>query len=239
MCDAEPRPAWPWTIFGLVRFQVGDELLEVLRREILLGDDRHRRLREHADVFEIGDRVVAQVRIERAVSGMAEVHDEQVVAVARRGGRHLLRADRAAGAADVLDQELLAQRLGHAGADDAGDGVAGPARGVGHHDGHGLGRKVLLRQRAGDGGEAQRGGGECSDHGVPSLDYLWGHFMPSGGAGQRVGNAGLSRSTGGIVNRDGHAAAADIVGAGEGDAGALRSARSPARRAWRNRIRQA
>ena len=110
-----------------VGLEVGEELLEVLGRGVLLGDDRLRRVVGDADLLEAGRRVVLEVGVERGRRRLrAHVADAEGVAIGRRRGdaRH---ARRAAGAADVLDHQLLAQRARHVLAEDARDDVGGPA----------------------------------------------------------------------------------------------------------------
>ena len=83
-------------------------------------------------------RVVLEVGIERGGGGLrAHVADRDRVAVGRGLG-DAGHARGAAGAADVLDHQLLAQRARHVLADDAGDDVGRPARGERHDHGDGL-----------------------------------------------------------------------------------------------------
>jgi len=70
------------------------------------------------------------------------------VAVGRRG-QSAGDARGAAGAGDVLDDDLLAQRLGHVIADDAGDDVGRSAGGEGHDHGDGPSRIGLRLCSAG------------------------------------------------------------------------------------------
>ena len=95
---------------AVIGLGVGDELREIVRRQILPRDDDQRIGREHADRLE-------RPRIERRLGkhqmrdAVAELRDaQQRVAVGRRT-QHLLDADTAAGAArPVLDHHLLAER---------------------------------------------------------------------------------------------------------------------------------
>ena len=125
---------------------VGDEVLEVRGRQRLLGDDRLRRVVDDADLREAFRRIVFQVRIERRRRRLRpHVADRDGVAV-RRGLGGAGHAEAAAGAADVLDDEGLAERAAHVLADQAGDDIGRPAGGERHDDGDRFGR-ILLRQR--------------------------------------------------------------------------------------------
>ena len=68
------------------------------------------------------------MRIERDISGMADVHQQQRVAIGQRG-RDLGGADGAAGAARVLDNELLIKSFTHAVRKNARDDVGGTTGG--------------------------------------------------------------------------------------------------------------
>ena len=72
-----------------VRLHVGGELLEVLRREILAGEDQDRRAGNHSDRFEFRCRVVGEVRIERDGSGVSAhmPRDESITVPAPRVSR--------------------------------------------------------------------------------------------------------------------------------------------------------
>src|SRR6185436_3357560 len=99
------------------------------------------------DRLEILFRIVGEVRIERRRGGVrAHVADDNGGAVGR-GARSAQRADRAAGANDILDHELLAEATGIDVGDDAAGDVGGAAGGEGDNHGDGTGR-VVLRQRA-------------------------------------------------------------------------------------------
>ena len=47
-----------------VRLHIGDELLEILGREILAREDQHRRSRDQPDRLEIVRRVIGEIRVE-------------------------------------------------------------------------------------------------------------------------------------------------------------------------------
>ena len=67
---------------ALVRLGVGDELLEVLHRQVLARDQHDRHLRDQADRGEIGLRVVERPLVEGLGLGVgADGADDEVVAV--------------------------------------------------------------------------------------------------------------------------------------------------------------
>ncbi len=83
-------------------------------------------------VLEIGEAVVERTPVERLVDGEdGAARQQQRVAVGRRLG-DALRPGHAAGAADILDDELLAEDLADARAEDARDGVDRPAGRIRH-----------------------------------------------------------------------------------------------------------
>ena len=99
--------------------------------------------RDQADRGEILARIVTGVGVERRVDReRAGAAEDQRVAV-RCTPRHGPRGDRAAGAAAVLDDDLLAQRLAHFVGDDTGHGIVAASRGVGDHQHDGTVRVVL------------------------------------------------------------------------------------------------
>ncbi len=93
------------------------------------GVRHHHDVRLHADQRdrrEVGDRVVAERGVEKAVGRVRHRGDEERVAVGLGLGDRL-GADIGAGAGLVLDHDLLAPDLGEPMADDAGDRVGGAA----------------------------------------------------------------------------------------------------------------
>ena len=100
---------------------------EIFRRRAP-GDQRHRRQILHRVIIELHDR-----RIEHGGLRMPDAHR---VAVGRCM-RDAADADTAAGAADILDDDRLAERHLHLLRQDAGDGVGRSAGRIGHHDGDG------------------------------------------------------------------------------------------------------
>ena len=130
-----------------VVLQIGYEFRQVLGRKILSCDDHGRRVRGEADRNEIALGIVFQVRREHRGGDVgAHAAREQGVAVRRRG-RHARAPDRAAGAADILDDHGLAEDFPHLLGHDARDDVARPAGRKRHHHRDGP-RWVTLRVHA-------------------------------------------------------------------------------------------
>jgi hypothetical protein len=133
----------------LIGLHVGLELLEGLGRQVLLGDQHHRVGAAEANRLEILLAVVGQRLVERDVDReRAHMGEAQRVSIGS-GARDLGDADRAAGAADILNDHLLAQRLAHALAEDARQGVGGAAGRERHDHGDRLVRIGLSHRRKG------------------------------------------------------------------------------------------
>ena len=153
---------------GLVCLGVGDELLEVLHRQVLARDERDRHLGDQPDGGEIGLRVVQRLLVERLGLGVgADGADDEVVAVGRAVG-DTLGAGLAAGAGDVLDHHLLAESFAHLRADHAAEHVGRTAGGERDHHGDRAGRIIL---RGGAGGEPDKAGQHAGD------DFEHEHFL--------------------------------------------------------------
>ncbi|MDT4838576.1 hypothetical protein FQZ97_723360 [compost metagenome] len=155
------------------------------------GIDHHhlRRLGDHGDRDEILLDVVVELLVERRGDGMVRTADEDGIAVRHGLGRDA-GTDRAAGAAAVVDHELLAQLLGQLRGQRARKGIGAAAGRERHDHGDGLGRPGIgmgrgcCEQRGGaDAGHAQchargaraRGQAELTTiHvAVSSLSFLW------------------------------------------------------------------
>ena len=130
----------------LVRLDVSEELLEILRREALPADDRHRHVVDEADVLEILERIEAQAAVQRRRRRHADMVDQDRVAVRLRV-LHLLGRQNSARARAVLDEDRLAQGLAHRLRHHAGDGIGRSARGIGNqHDDRPC--RIILRRCA-------------------------------------------------------------------------------------------
>ena len=163
-----------------IGFGVGDEFLEVLDRQILARDQRDRRLGKEGDRREILRRVIKRLLVERLVLRMrADARQDHGVAVGRGIG-DALAAIHAAGAADILDHNLLAEDLAHARREYAADRVLRAARSERNDHGDRPGRKVL---RIGSRAESQHTGNGCTrnqiTHAHERLPRFAAHFpMP-------------------------------------------------------------
>ena len=135
---------------------VGDEALEIFRREIRLADDRHRHVGDQADRLKAFDRIVGQGLVEADAGRLADVTEQDRVAVRFRLG-DAGRADRSAGAADIHDDDLLSQAAPHRFGDQAGDDVARPGGGERHHHRHRAVRIILRERRYGAAQEQESG----------------------------------------------------------------------------------
>ena len=117
-----------------VGFQVGDQFLEVLGRDLVGGHDQKRVGRQQGDRREVVLQVVVQVLVDGAVHHIgAEVTDADRVAV-RRGAGELAHRDGSRRAGNVVDDELLPEFAAHAFAHDAGHDVGRAAGREGHDE---------------------------------------------------------------------------------------------------------
>ena len=103
----------------LVLFHVVDELRHGVGRKFIGGDENGRLVGDQHDRHKIFEQVVGRLLVERLVDGVGAGAHHDGVAVRRRL-RDARGADHAAGAADILDDDLLAQHLGNLAGDDAG-----------------------------------------------------------------------------------------------------------------------
>ena len=95
----------------LVFLHVGGELAQRVRRKILSGDQHHRVFGNEPDRLEIRLRLVGKIGILHDRGGMRpHVAKNERVAVGR-GARPACHAGGAAGADNILDDELLAELL--------------------------------------------------------------------------------------------------------------------------------
>jgi hypothetical protein len=127
----------------LVCPRVGDELRQVVGRQILAREQQQRRLGHEQDRRKVGRGIVERRFVERLVRGVrAHVSEHELIAV-RRGPRDARAAQHPASAADVLDDHFLAERLRDARGEDAADRVGRPAGGEWHHHRDRAGRPVI------------------------------------------------------------------------------------------------
>ncbi|MNQ81412.1 hypothetical protein D3C85_964340 [compost metagenome] len=147
---------------------VGDQLLHVV--------GGHRRV-HHQDVGQVADtddgreagfRVVALLLVQADIDGQRAGGAEQDGVAVGLGVGHVLGADVAAGAAAVLDDDVLLERLSEFFGQAARQGVGGAARRKGHDQRDGANGRVGVRSERGsrDGGGRgrQQQGGEVAFH---------------------------------------------------------------------------
>ena len=160
----------------LVGLGVVDQPLQIGRLEVLAGDDGHRHLGDEADIFEGVQRVVCELPVQRRAGRHADVMEEQRIAV-RLGVGDAAGAQRAAGAADILDDDLLAEILRHGFRDEARDRVGRAAGRKRHHNGDGAFR-IGLRAR-GERIKRDGRGGSQSGNKFSHRDFLPGYESPT------------------------------------------------------------
>ncbi len=139
--------------FGVagMRLHPGDQRFQVVRRQRLLGDQKLRIVRNQPDRLEIGLQIVVEIVDDAADMGVP-LADVDGVAVGR-GAREPPDADRAAGAADILDDHRLAEESPHLVGDDAPGDVGRAARRERHDQRDGARGKSLLRVNGCAGGQ--------------------------------------------------------------------------------------
>ena len=150
----------------LVGFGVGDELAQRVGGEILARHQHLRILDEYGDRREVVDRVIWRLLGEQLAVGVGPaVAVEENVAVGCRLG-DAARAGRSAGAADILDDDLLAEQFAHGLRQDPRNHIERAAGGEGHDHGNGAGRPILgiegMKRRQHD--HSERGGDEPCQH---------------------------------------------------------------------------
>src|SRR5262249_28457813 len=106
-----PDPGRAVLHFRLVCFGIGDELLQILDRQILARDQYDRLLADQRDGREIGHGVVERMLVERLAMREGPGAAEYELITVGRGLRHAACARHAAGAADVFYDHLLAEDL--------------------------------------------------------------------------------------------------------------------------------
>ena len=124
-------------------------------RRVLRDHDEVRVLAEQRDRHEVGHRIVVQRRIEHRHDRQRRRAEQHGVAVGRGMGRGVV-GDVAAGAALVLDDDLLAPHLRQAAGGDAGGGVGAAARREADDQPHHARRPRLRRPTRTEAGRARR-----------------------------------------------------------------------------------
>jgi hypothetical protein len=128
----------------------------VVGRQVGPADQRHRHFVDHAEVFEVVQRLVGQRAVQRRCAGDADVVQQQRVAI-RRGLGDLVGAQRAADAADVLDDDGAAQRLAQRFGEVPGDLVGRAPGGEGHDERDGFVGVFGQCGKGNNGGQEARG----------------------------------------------------------------------------------
>ena len=128
--------------FARFCFRNGDELLHILHRQRRVHYECGGHVRDDSDRREVIHRVVVELLDHRRVDGVPRRHHDQRVAVGRSACGHF-GANRATGAAAVVDDHLLPEGLAHLGREHAADDVGISARGEGNDHPDGPGRKLL------------------------------------------------------------------------------------------------
>ena len=137
---------------------VPDELHQFrqrLGRHLRVDHHDIRRNRNQRHRREILDRIIRHLGVEAGVHDEAGADRHDGVAVRRHAG-DLAGRGVAAGAADVLDEELLAEIVGKLLRHDAGDGIGRSAGGKADHDAHRPARIALRRCRHDAGQQPRR-----------------------------------------------------------------------------------
>ena len=134
-----------------VCLHVGHELLEVLRRKILPGEDQDRGAGNHSDRLEIYRRVVSEVRVECDRSRVgAHVTRYESVAVRRRA-HGAGRFGCSGGADNKIDDDLMPKRARHGLGDNPRNDVGRAPGGERYYQ-----RDIFIRKISLRGGETCR-----------------------------------------------------------------------------------
>jgi hypothetical protein len=108
-------------------------ILQIAGGEILTRDQERGLIRNQHHWREIGGEIVERIFVKRLVDGIGPAAEHELIAVRSRL-RDARRAHHSAGAADILDDHLLAQNLGQPPPDDAPEHVgAAASRERDHH----------------------------------------------------------------------------------------------------------
>jgi hypothetical protein len=124
-------------------FAMRDDVAERFRRKRWMRHDDHRRPGDQPDRRKILGKVVAGIGTE---ADAGQQHGDGVAVRRRLGG--VAGADHAAGAAAILDHDLLAERVRKLLPDDAAHRVDAAAGRIGHDQRDRSGRIILRRRRS-------------------------------------------------------------------------------------------
>jgi len=134
-----------------------DHVAQRLRRQARARHHDRGRLDRERHRHEVLERIVRQLRVQGGGDHVRAVGEHERVPVRRRLG-DLRGADRAAGAAAILDHELVGELLRQLLRDGPRGDVGQSAGRERHHDADRLGRPGALRERRGRGEQASDGG---------------------------------------------------------------------------------
>ena len=139
-------PAEPNLILRLIGFEIGGEFFEIGDGQIVTRHQKQRLLDREPDRRKVGDRV--RRRLLEQILALREGIDraEHDLIAIRRSLCHAADADRAARAAEIFDDHLLAERLGDFCREDAADNVGAAARPEWNDHGNDM-RRPALRER--------------------------------------------------------------------------------------------
>ena len=126
---------------------VGDQLLEVTRREFLARQDHHLRLGEQTHGLERGQRIEVELLVERRDGREPEMIDQERVAIGFGFG-DLHRAHDAARPTNILDHHGLVEPRAQSLGENTTEKVASPARRIGNDQRDRLAGIGLLREGA-------------------------------------------------------------------------------------------
>jgi hypothetical protein len=140
---------------------MGHELLEIVRRQVLLGHQHQRRVGDEGHRLEVVGRVVHRLGVHRIADRMGADRGEHEQVAVRRGLRHPHRAGYAAAARHVLDDDGLADRLGQRRLQDARERIHRPSGRERHHHGQRPRRPLLRRGRKACGAKSCDGEGRA------------------------------------------------------------------------------
>jgi hypothetical protein len=129
----------------LIGFAIGDELLQILDRQILARDQQDRLLTDQRDGREVGHRIVERMLVVRLAMREGPGATEHELVSVGRSLRDAAGTGHAAGAADILDDHLLPKSLRQSRREYAADRIGRAAGGERNNHGHRPCRPILRR----------------------------------------------------------------------------------------------
>ena len=129
--------------FLLIRFEVAYKFIQIFGGKFVSSHNDHGAAGGGANGLKIVHWVITEIFVHRQIGGVAHVNHEQCVAV-WPGAGHLGGTNGTGGTCCVVHQNLLAQYFLHGACKQPCNGIARPARSVGHDHGDGF-IGVILR----------------------------------------------------------------------------------------------